>query len=242
MADILLLSKLNLFNQELQFIPNQKLLITTINAYSYNLAQEDEEFAEALLKSDILLPDGISIVYAKYFLDGKKIKKIAGADLFHFELNRLNKIGGKCFFLGSTDDTLSSIVKKMTNDFPGVIVQTFSPPFKKEFSYDDNETMIRAINAFNPDVLFIGMTAPKQEKWAYRHFDELSARHICCIGAVFDFYAGTVKRAPLWMIRLGLEWLYRLLKEPKRMWRRYLIGNARFIWLILKEKFNSSGT
>ena len=103
MADILLLSKLNLFNQELLFIPNQKFLITTINAYSYNLAQEDGEFAEALYKSDILLPDGISIVFAQYFLTGKTINKIAGADLFHFELNRLNKNGGKCFFLGSTE-------------------------------------------------------------------------------------------------------------------------------------------
>jgi N-acetylglucosaminyldiphosphoundecaprenol N-acetyl-beta-D-mannosaminyltransferase len=240
MSDIFLLSELNLFNQELQIISNQKLLISTINAYSYNLAQKDIEFAESLYKSDILLPDGISIVYSKYFLTGKKINKIAGADLFHFELNRLNKIGGKCFFLGSTDGTLCSIVKNLTNDFPAVIVQTYSPPFKKEFSIDDNKSMIRAINTFDPDVLFIGMTAPKQEKWAYSQFNELSARHICCIGAVFDFYAGTVKRAPLWMIRLGFEWLYRLLKEPKRMWKRYLIGNVIFVFFILKEKFKIS--
>ena len=96
--------------------------------------------------------------------------------------------------------------------------------------------MIRKVNDFNPDVLFIGMTAPKQEKWAYQHFNELEAGHICCIGAVFDFYAGNIERAPGWMIDSGLEWLFRLLKEPRRMWRRYLIGNSKFIWLIIKEK------
>ena len=233
-------SPITLFNNNLYDIPIQKLLITTINAYSYNLAQKDIEFAEALYKSDILLPDGISIVFAQYFLTGKKINKIAGADLFHFELNRLNKYGGKCFFLGSTENTLNSIVKHLAIDFPKLRVQFYSPPFKDEFSIEDNRFMIRAINTFNPDVLFIGMTAPKQEKWAYNHFSELTVGHICCIGAVFDFYAGTVKRAPSWMIKFGLEWFYRLCKEPKRMWRRYLIGNARFIWLVLKEKFNIS--
>ena len=83
------------------------------------------------------------------------------------------------------------------------------------------------------------MTAPKQEKWAYEHLSDLDARHICCIGAVFDFYAGTVSRAPGWMIAMGLEWFYRLIKEPSRMWRRYLIGNSKFIWLVIKEKFRS---
>ncbi|MFA6912412.1 MAG: WecB/TagA/CpsF family glycosyltransferase, partial [Proteiniphilum sp.] len=93
------------------------------------------------------------------------------------------------------------------------------------------------VNKVEPDVLFVGMTAPKQEKWTYEYFDQLRAGHICCIGAVFDFYAGTVKRAPKWMIQIGLEWFYRLIREPRRMWRRYLIGNTLFVIGILKEKF-----
>ena len=80
------------------------------------------------------------------------------------------------------------------------------------------------------------MTAPKQEKWAYEYFSKLKVGHVCSIGAVFDFYAGNIKRAPKWMIRFGLEWLYRLIKEPRRMWRRYLIYNSKFIYYILKEK------
>jgi N-acetylglucosaminyldiphosphoundecaprenol N-acetyl-beta-D-mannosaminyltransferase len=231
-------SSIKLFSDTLYGVPVRKMLITTINAHSYNIAQKDSEFAEALYKSDILLPDGISIVFAHYFLTGKKINKVAGADLFFYELNRLKSTGGKCFFLGSTEDTLSLIVKHLAIDFPEVRVQSYSPPFKAEFGIEDNRSMIEAINAFNPDVLFIGMTAPKQEKWAYNHFSEFKACHVCCIGAVFDFYAGTVKRAPSWMIKIGLEWFYRLCKEPKRMWRRYLIGNARFIRLVLIEKFH----
>ena len=97
--------------------------------------------------------------------------------------------------------------------------------------------MLHAVNAVQPDVLFVGMTAPKQEKWAYHNHPNLLAGHTCCIGAVFDFYAGTVQRAPRVFINLGLEWFYRLAKEPRRMWRRYLIGNVKFIRAIIKEKY-----
>ena len=97
--------------------------------------------------------------------------------------------------------------------------------------------MVGAINAANPDLLWIGMTAPKQEKWAYMYWNELDIHcHCGTIGAVFDFYAGTVKRAPLWMQKAGLEWLHRLLSNPRRLWKRYIIGNARFILLVIKEK------
>ena len=237
MSNIFLLSKTRLFSQKLQIIPIQKLLINTLNAYCFNIAQKDKVYAEALRKSDILLPDGISVVLATYFLKGMKRKKIAGADLFYFEMNRLNSQGGTCFFLGSNEITLNRIYDRAKLEFPEIKVFGFSPPYKSEFSSEDNDEMISAINLRKSDVLFIGMTAPKQEKWAYQHFNELEVGHICCIGAVFDFYAGTVKRAPKWMIYLGLEWYYRLLKEPRRMWRRYLIGNSKFIWLVIKEKF-----
>jgi N-acetylglucosaminyldiphosphoundecaprenol N-acetyl-beta-D-mannosaminyltransferase len=201
------------------------------------VAQKDRDFAEALSKSDVLLPDGISIVIAVCILNGLRLKKIAGADLFYYEMNRLNSQVGTCFFLGSNEFTLKRIYNRAKSEFPGIKVFGFSPPYKSEFSSTDNKEMISAVNLHKPDVLFIGMTAPKQEKWVYQHFNELEVGHICCIGAVFDFYAGTVKRAPEWMIYLGLEWFYRLLKEPRRMWRRYLIGNFKFIWLVIRENF-----
>jgi N-acetylglucosaminyldiphosphoundecaprenol N-acetyl-beta-D-mannosaminyltransferase len=143
--------------------------------------------------------------------------------------------------LGSSKDTLKKIVSRLALDFPNVTVGTFSPPYKSEFSDADNQQMLEVVTTFQPDVLFVGMTAPKQEKWSYQHKEQLDAKIICSIGAVFDFYAGTVERpSPFW-IRLRLEWFIRLLKEPKRMWKRYLYYGPVFIKLILTEKFNRLG-
>ncbi|MDP4206424.1 MAG: WecB/TagA/CpsF family glycosyltransferase [Bacteroidota bacterium] len=231
------LSILDLYNRELKQIKEQRALINTINAHSYNIAQRDKEFQLALQNCDILLPDGIGVVWALRLITGKKIKKIAGSDLFNWEMERLDRTGGKCFFLGSNESTLAKIQKRIQNDFRNVKVKTYAPTYRHTFLPEENARMIHTVNSFAPDVLFIGMTAPKQEKWAYKHYHQLNAGHICSIGAVFDFYAGTVKRAPKFLIDHGLEWSYRLLKEPRRMWRRYLIGIIKFTFYITKEKF-----
>jgi len=230
-----MLQNYTLFNQPLSAISQPKVLINTLNAHSFNTSLDDKDFEKALQYSLVLLPDGISVVWAKRMLTGEKLQKIAGADLFFYEMKRLNLIGGKCFFLGSTDEILSMIRKRAETEYPNVQIYSFSPPYKKEFSAEENKIMINLINEVEPDVLFVGMTAPKQEKWAYQHFIELQVGHVCCIGAVFDFYAGTISRAPEWLIKIGFEWSYRLVKEPRRMWRRYLIGNAKFIGYLLME-------
>jgi len=232
-----MLKKFNLFADSLSVLPpRQKLLITTLNAHSFNVTKSDALFNEVLLNSDVLIPDGISIVLALKLISGKNIKKIAGADLFFYEMERLQQQSGSCFFLGSTDKTLQLIKSKIAVEYPNVKVNYWSPPYKPQFSDEDNSIMINKINSLKPDVLFIGLTAPKQEKWAYQHLSKLEVGHICCIGAVFDFYAGTVNRAPSILIKMGLEWLYRLIMEPKRMWKRYLIGNPKFILYVLREK------
>lgn len=224
---------------ELAKLPEGKLLINTINAFSYDNARKDVLFSEALQKGDVLIPDGISIVKACRFLNAKSQPKerIAGWDLFVYEMEKLNRVGGRVMFLGSSDAVLNLIRHRVAEKYPKIEVDTYSPPYKPEFSDEDNEAMISAINHSNPDLLWIGMTAPKQEKWAYTHLDRLDVHcHIGTIGAVFDFFAGTVKRAPERWQRAGLEWLYRLLSEPRRMWRRYFIGNAKFIYYIMVEK------
>ena len=231
-----MIKEFTIFDKSLEILENKKLLINTINAYSYNVAQKDTLFKEALLNSDVLIPDGIGVVWAVQFLFGKKINKIAGADLFYYQMNRLQRLEGSCFFLGSSEDTLVKIKEKAKKEFPRVKIDSYSPPYKSEFTKTENAIMIQKVNECNPDVLFVGMTAPKQEKWAYTHFNNLHTGHICCIGAVFDFYAGKVVRAPRWMTNLGLEWSFRLVKEPKRMWKRYLIGNTEFIVAMFKEK------
>ena len=224
---------------ELAKLPEGKLLINTINAFSYDNARKDVLFSEALQKGDVLIPDGISIVKACRFLNAKSQPKerIAGWDLFVYEMEKLNRVGGKVMFLGSSDAVLNLIRQRVAEKYPKIEVDTYSPPYKPEFSDEDNEAMISAINHSNPDLLWIGMTAPKQEKWAYTHLNRLDVHcHIGTIGAVFDFFAGTMKRAPERWQRAGLEWLYRLLSEPRRMWRRYFIGNAKFIYYIMLEK------
>ena len=223
--------------KDLSLLPEGKLLINTINAHSYNVALRDILFQEALLNGGALIPDGASMVLAFKFLRREKIERIAGWDLFQYEMNKLNAKGGVCFFLGSSERTLELVREKAKEVYPNIKIVTYSPPYKKEFSEEDNKAMIDTVNSVNPDLLWIGMTAPKQEKWAYVHLDELNVHcHIGTIGAVFDFFAGTVQRAPQWWQKNGLEWAYRLLKEPKRMWRRYIIGNTLFLWNILKEK------
>lgn len=224
---------------ELKILNDGKLLINTINAHSYNTALKDSLFAEALTKGDILIPDGASIVMACKWLKAKSQprERIAGWDLFVFEMEKLNARRGKCFFMGSSEKVLSLIKAKAAEVYPNITVETYSPPYKQEFTEEDNKAIIDAINKAKPDLLWIGMTAPKQEKWAYKHWNELDINcHCGTIGAVFDFFAGTVERAPKWWQEHSLEWLYRLLKEPKRMWRRYIIGNTLFIINIINEK------
>ena len=247
---------------ELASLPEGKLLINTINAHSFNTAKKDQLFADALTNGDVLIPDGVSIVKACKWIKAKSQPKerIAGWDLFFFEMNKLEE-SAKCemlnvnledsnstfntqhstlpktvMFMGSSQKVLDLIVKRAAVDYPHLKVVTYSPPYKPEFSDEDNKAIIDAINAANPDLLWIGMTAPKQEKWTYSHWNELNIHcHVGTIGAVFDFFAGTVERAPIWWQEHGLEWLYRLIKEPKRMWRRYIIGNTLFLWNMVKE-------
>ena len=241
---------------DLAALPEGKLLINTINAHSYNTARRDRLFAEALTQGDVLIPDGVSIVKACHWLRAKSQprERIAGWDLFAFEMDKLEgesrrlmaekavqenqgKAGGKpdsrktVMFMGSSERVLGLITQKAAEVYPHLRVVTYSPPYKPEFSEEDNRVIVEAINAARPDLLWIGMTAPKQEKWVYSHWSELDIHcHVGTIGAVFDFFAGTMARAPLWWQRHGLEWLYRLLREPRRMWRRYIIGNALFLW------------
>ena len=254
--------------EELAAIPDGKVMINTINAHSYNTAQKDELFAEALKNGDALIPDGASVVKACRWLKAKSQPKerIAGWDLFEYEMGRqeapfnpprrgkpdsdesdsplgLHELSWepihkpKVMFMGSSEKVLELIREKAKVVYPHLEVVTYSPPYKPEFTEEDNAAIIKAINDANPDLLWIGMTAPKQEKWAYSHWDELDIHcHCGTIGAVFDFFAGTAKRAPKWWQEHSLEWLYRLIIEPKRMWRRYIIGNALFLWNIWKER------
>jgi N-acetylglucosaminyldiphosphoundecaprenol N-acetyl-beta-D-mannosaminyltransferase len=221
---------------ELSF--ENQTIINTINPHSYCVAKEDFQFQQALYASDVLLPDGIGIVYAAKLLVGKRIHKIAGSDLHAHLIQKANREGLKIFYLGASQDILQKIQNRLSKEKPNCIVGIYSPPFKAEFSQEDTTEMIAAVNAFVPDILFVGMTAPKQEKWVHAHKAQIDTRVICSIGAVFDFYAGSVRRSHSIWIKMGLEWFPRLLREPRRLWRRTFISSPLFLIDVFKFKIS----
>jgi N-acetylglucosaminyldiphosphoundecaprenol N-acetyl-beta-D-mannosaminyltransferase len=234
------LSGYSILNTELDLVEfDSKCIINTVNQYSFTLAESDLEFKTALSKSDILLPDGIGIVAAVKIISHETIKKIAGADMHLHLLQKLNREGGSCFYLGSTRSTLSKIKKKINNEFPNIRTKVHSPSFNAFFANEENEQIINMINEFKPDVLFVGMTAPKQEKWTYRNQEQINANIICSIGAVFDFYAETTSRPAKFWQSLGLEWFIRLLNEPRRMAKRYLYYGPIFCYLVFIKKLGA---
>lgn len=213
---------------------NSRKVINTINPHSYHIALKDDTFHRALVNSDVLLPDGVGIVMANRVLNKTKIQKIAGYDLFMhiLESNKMKPI--KCFFLGSTTTTLKAIRKRLSKEYPNVEFASFSPPFKEVFTKEDNEEMVSYINSFDPDFLFVGMTAPKQEKWTSANLKELNVNVVCNIGAVFDFYAGTAKRAPSYLVNNGLEWLHRSMTST-RLLKRTLTTSPLFLHYVFVE-------
>ncbi|MDF1561303.1 MAG: WecB/TagA/CpsF family glycosyltransferase [Bacteroidales bacterium] len=211
-------------------------VVATLNPHSYVIARRDRQFREALMAADLLIPDGTGIQLAAKVLQGRKIEKTAGSDLHEVIITALGGRGGSCFYLGSSDATLHQIRERLVREHPGVRVGSFSPPYSEKFTDDENEEMIRAINEFSPDVLFVGMTAPKQEKWVHENRAALNVPLVCPVGAVFDFYAGTVRRSGEFWIKMGLEWLPRLLREPKRLWKRNFISTPLFLVYIVREK------
>lgn len=209
--------------------PDRKQVINTINPHSYVTTKSDRAFREALHASDTLLPDGSGIVLAAKQIHGQTIKKIAGSDLHLYLLEELGKTGGSVFYMGASQKTLDLIHARIAREYPTIRVGSYSPPYKAEFSEEENDEIVRRVNAFAPDVLFVGMTAPKQEKWLHAHRDHLDFKVAASIGAVFDFYAGTVVRPSQFWIDLHLEWLPRLMKEPRRLWKRNFVSTPLFL-------------
>jgi N-acetylglucosaminyldiphosphoundecaprenol N-acetyl-beta-D-mannosaminyltransferase len=216
---------------------NKSIIFACANPHSLVVANTNKPFQEALNSADQLVADGIGVVLGGK-LNGLKIKpRITGSDYFFKLMGELNRLEGKrVFFLGSTNHVLNKIKQKANEYYPGIdTIETLSPPFG-DWSDKENKAILKAINRFQPDVLWVGMTAPKQETWVHTNRDSLNASVVGSIGAVFDFYAETQPRAPRWMYNNGLEWLYRMFREPRRMWRRNFISTPRFLALILRER------
>ncbi len=207
-------------------------VINTISPNSYGISTKDAAFKEALQSTDYLVLDGVYFAFASLLLKGKNIKKNQGPDVFYHFMDRANQKSSKIFFLGSSPQTLKLIKQKAAFLYPNIKIETYSPPFKPEFNEQENDAMITAVNRFKPDILFVGMTCPKQEKWAIKNRDRINASLVIAIGNVFDWFAGTQKAiAPIWF-KLRVGWLVRIFLRPE-IFRRNIGNQMLFFWHVI---------
>jgi N-acetylglucosaminyldiphosphoundecaprenol N-acetyl-beta-D-mannosaminyltransferase len=222
MINVVRFSGYSLVKNALDFIPfDNKILINTISPNSYGLSVHDKIMDEALKGSDFLIMDGVYFGWLSLLKYGQKIKRITGWDSFQYFSQQMQEKKGRVFFLGSNEATLQKIKERYKKDFPDVIIENYSPPFKDIFTTEDNKNMHKVINEFKPDVLFVGMTAPKQEKWAYINKEFLDVHIISTIGNVFDWYAGNSKRPAVFWQKTGIEWLDADGKNYFEYWKTY---------------------
>ncbi len=213
----------------------EKGYIVTPNASHMVELQNDKKFLESYKNALLIVPDGFSIVLASKLL-GKPLKeKCSGADLFPEICKLASELGMRIFILGGRDGSEKIVEEKIREAFPGIVVSSFSPPFGFEKNEEIEKEIINLINDFKTDILFVCVGTPKSEKWIYKNFNHLNINLAFSLGSAPEFFTGVKRRAPKWMQKVGLEWLWRLIQEPGRLWKRYLIGNTIFIWLIIKE-------
>jgi N-acetylglucosaminyldiphosphoundecaprenol N-acetyl-beta-D-mannosaminyltransferase len=207
--------------------------INTMNAHSFNVSLQDANFHRALLASDSLVADGVGVVWAAKAMGTRNLKKVSGYDLFAAAMEIANHQKLIVGFLGSTPEVLEKIKTKAAADYPDAVVKVLSPPFASEFSEDEAIQLIGDLG--HVDILFVGMTAPKQEKFVYQFKEHITARVAMSIGAVFDFYSGTTKRPHPIFIRMGLEWLGRSIADPKKLGKRNLVAIPKFVFNCIKK-------
>lgn len=213
--------------------------LACLNPHSYAVALEDKAFTQALKDADWLVPDGAGVLLASHLLGGGIRERVTGSDVFYGLHRRMSAVDGlSVFFLGATEETLGLIRARMAMDYPNIrVAGTYSPPFKSTYSPAELDEMIDVVNAAAPDVLWVGMTAPKQEKWIFESRGRLNVKFAAAVGAVFDFYTGRVKRSHPMFQRLGLEWLPRLVQQPRRLWRRMFVSAPVFLFHVLRARY-----
>lgn len=198
--------------------------ICVSNVHTTVMSYENEEYKKIQNGAVLAIPDGgpLASVGRKR---GYKISRVVGQD-YMIEMFKGNY---KHYFYGSTNETLDKMKEYLIRQYPNInIVGMYSPPFRK-LSEEEDIKVINDINETSPDFVWVGLGAPKQEEWMYEHKDTINSLMIG-VGAAFDYFADNIKRAPEWMQKCNLEWLYRLLQDPKRLFKRYFITNTKFIW------------
>lgn len=213
----------------------QKSYCCFTNPHSIIMCQSDEEFKAATNNADLVLPDGVGVVYASKILRLPLTERVTGpTSMLKVIESGLDK-ELRHYFYGSSEETLNSLQHNLREKFPSVqIAGAHSPPYR-ELEPAEIDERINAINDSGANVLWIGLGAPRQEKWVQEHFGRVNAPVAMAVGAAFDYHAGTVDWAPNFVRKMGLEWAYRLVQQPKRLFRRNL-NSFVFLWKVLKSK------
>lgn len=215
---------------------NQQIHHVVVNAGKIVAMQKDLQLRQSVNESDIINADGQAVVWASKVL-GKPLKeRVAGIDLMVNLVKMAHENNYKIFFFGAKEDIVKKVVATYSDKYSSEIIAGYrNGYFKKEEERD----IAREISESGAHILFVAISSPAKENFLYENRDILNkVNFVMGVGGSFDVVAGKVKRAPFWMQKSGLEWFYRFIQEPKRMWKRYLIGNSKFIWLVIKEKFS----
>lgn len=209
------------------------LAISPAPVYTVMQGYEHEE-VRAALNANIATPDGMPVVWALRLM-GYQVERVYGPDIMQAVCARSVREGWRHFFYGGAPDVLEKLIEALKSHYPNLLVAGFeSPPFR-ELTREEDEAIVNRINESRAQIVWIGLGSPKQDVWMATHRAQLNAPVLIGVGAAFDFFAGRVKQAPRWMQRSGLEWLYRLMSEPSRLWRRYLIYNPKFVVCVLMQ-------
>lgn len=199
--------------------------------------QHDHEFMEVYRHADLVVADGMPLIWASRYLGTPLVARVTGADLFPKLCHVAGSRGYRIFLFGALPGAAETAAQKLIDSDPRIVVAgTYCPPYGFEHDEVENKNCIDRIRRARPDILFVGLGAPKQEKWIYRHRDELGVPVSVGVGAAIDFMAGFVRRAPRFVQNAGIEWLWRIMMEPRRLWRRYLVDDPVFFYYVWKQK------
>lgn len=216
---------------------NTPFYITVNNVHTVIAAVLDKEYKNIINNSFMALPDGKPLSMIALLKGEKDISRIFGPTFFEKVIEWGEAEGRKHYFFGSSEETLERMIDYITRKFPSAVISgSFSPPFRK-FTSEENVMFLNQMNESEADIFWIGLGAPKQEVWMYENYQKLNHGLMIGIGAGFDYLAGNLQHAPLWMKDSSLEWVYRLIQEPKRLWKRYLVSNFLFVIFILLDLF-----
>jgi N-acetylglucosaminyldiphosphoundecaprenol N-acetyl-beta-D-mannosaminyltransferase len=225
-----------LLNQRINTSEKTRICVTPVNCLT--AANENPLLMEIYNTADFVLCDGVPVLWASQFLNNPIRERITGLDFLPLYIEEAAKKGYSMFFLGAKEGVAKELSRVVIEKYPTIkIVGHYSPPFAKEFSNEENEKIVTMINVAKPDILWVSLTAPKQDFWIAAHFENLNAKIAVGVGGAFEVAAGLINRAPLFYQKNGLEWLYRFMQEPKRLFRRYFIEAPAFIPLVLKQRF-----